>query len=198
MIRIIPSSIRSSIRGVIGSRSTALAINSTLTSNTNITSLSPTTTTYLNTHSHLINQQQRSLHLTPREIDHLQLHNAGRLAQHRLARGLQLNIPESKALIAMQMMELVRNGKACTVTTAPTPANADEDGYEGSSEGHSGKIVQREGTVSNLMSIGTQLLGRNQVLPGVANLIKDVQVEATFPDGTKVWVVYVKIVFLCA
>ena len=177
MIRIIPSSIRSSIRGVICSRSTTLAINSTLTSNSNITSLSSINPplTYLNTttHNHHINsQQQRSLHLTPREIDHLQLHNAGRLAQHRLARGLKLNIVESKALIAMQMMELVRNGKACTVTTDSGTNN--------------GSSVQREGSVSNLMSIGTQLLGRNQVLPGVANLIKDVQVEATFPDGTKV------------
>ena len=188
MIRIIPSSIRSSIRGVVGSRSTTLAINSTLTSNSNITSLSSNPTTYLNTtyQPHHLNSQQRSLHLTPREIDHLQLHSAGRLAQHRLARGLKLNIPESKALIAMQMMELVRNGKACTVTTASTPATPDEDGYEGSSEGNVGKIVQREGSVSNLMSIGTQLLGRNQVLPGVASLINDVQVEATFPDGTKV------------
>ena len=191
MIRIIPSSIRSSIRGVVGSsRSTTLAINSTLSSNSNITSLSSINQppTYLNTthHHNHNNQQIRSLHLTPREIDHLQLHSAGRLAQHRLARGLKLNIPESKALIAMQMMELVRNGKCSTVTTASTPAVFDEDGYEGSSEGNTGKIVQREGSVSNLMSIGTQLLGRNQVLPGVANLIKDVQVEATFPDGTKV------------
>jgi len=70
------------------------------------------------------------------------------------------------------MMELVRNGKACTVTTDSSTNN--------------GSAVQREGSVSNLMSIGTQLLGRNQVLPGVASLIKDVQVEATFPDGTKV------------
>ena len=82
----------------------------------------------------------------------------------------------------MQMMELVRNGKACTVTTASTNGTDSTNNEEGGM----GKIVQREGTVSNLMSIGTQLLGRNQVLPGVANLIKDVQVEATFPDGTKV------------
>ena len=76
----------------------------------------------------------------------------------------------------MQMMELVRNGKATTVTTDSTT--------------NDGSAVQREGSVSNLMSIGTQLLGRNQVLPGVASLIKDVQVEATFPDGTKVSLVY--------
>ena len=59
---------------------------------------------------------RRSLHLSPRETDHLLLHNAGRLAQHRLARGLKLNVVESRALIAMQMMELIRNGNACTIT----------------------------------------------------------------------------------
>ena len=186
MIRIIPSSIRSSIRGVVGSRSTTSAINSTLNSNSNISPppLYLNKTIYHQNNHQLTNHQQRSLHLTPREIDHLQLHSAGRLAQHRLARGLKLNIPESKALIAMQMMELVRNGKASTVTTDSTT--------------NDGSVVQREGSVSNLMSIGTQLLGRNQVLPGVASLIKDVQVEATFPDGTKVRIIplCMKIIFL--
>ena len=46
----------------------------------------------------------RALHLAPRETDHLLLHSAGRLAQYRLARGLRLNVPEARALIAMQMM----------------------------------------------------------------------------------------------
>ena len=121
--------------------------------------------------SHLLLQQYqyRSLHLTPREFDHLHLHNAGRLAQYRLARGLLLNVPEARALIAMQMMEMVRNGKMSTVNST-----------------NSDNVVQREGSVSNLMSVGTQLLGRNQVLPGVADMVRDVQVEATFPDGTKV------------
>ena len=36
----------------------------------------------------------RALHLTPREADHLQLHQVGALAQKRLARGLRLNQPE--------------------------------------------------------------------------------------------------------
>lgn len=47
---------------------------------------------------------KRSLHLAPREVDHLLLHQVGRLAQYRLARGLKLNVPEARALIAMQMM----------------------------------------------------------------------------------------------
>lgn len=47
---------------------------------------------------------KRSLHLAPREVDHLLLHQVGQLAQYRLARGLKLNVPEARALIAMQMM----------------------------------------------------------------------------------------------
>ncbi|XP_048232981.1 urease [Ricinus communis] len=40
-------------------------------------------------------------------------------------------------------------------------------------------------TVAQLMDIGKQLLGRRQVLPAVPNLLDTVQVEGTFPDGTK-------------
>ena len=57
------------------------------------------------------NTARRFLHLSPREVDHLQLHNAGRLAQYRLARGVRLNVPESVALITMQMMEKIRDGE---------------------------------------------------------------------------------------
>lgn len=102
-------------------------------------------------------QAKRNLHLTPREVDHLQLHNVGRLAQYRLARGLRLNIPESVALITMQMMEKIRDGE-----------------YD----------------VASLMTMGQSLLGRRQVMPGVPKLVKDVQIEATFPDGTKLLTVH--------
>ena len=44
--------------------------------------------------------------------------------------------------------------------------------------------------VATLMSKGQALLGRRNVLPGVAKLVKDVQVEATFPDGTKLLTVH--------
>ena len=53
----------------------------------------------------------RSLHLSPREVDHLQLHQAGRLAQYRLARGLKLNLTEATALLSMQLQEDIRDGK---------------------------------------------------------------------------------------
>lgn len=45
-------------------------------------------------------------------------------------------------------------------------------------------------TVADLMSYGTTLLGRADVMDGVAEMIHDVQVEATFPDGTKLVTVH--------
>lgn len=45
-------------------------------------------------------------------------------------------------------------------------------------------------TVSELMSHGTTLLRRDDVMEGVAEMIHDVQVEATFPDGTKLVTVH--------
>lgn len=40
-------------------------------------------------------------------------------------------------------------------------------------------------TVAQLMEYGTQVLKREQVMPGIPEMIHEVQVEATFPDGTK-------------
>ncbi len=91
------------------------------------------------------------MHLSPREIEKLMLHNAGCVAQKRLARGQRLNYPEAVALIASQVMEFVRDGRS----------------------------------VSELMDLGRQMLGRRQVMPGVAEMVHEVQVEATFPDGSK-------------
>ncbi|RKP34123.1 urease [Dimargaris cristalligena] len=51
------------------------------------------------------------MHLLPRELDKLPLIQAGRLAQHRLARGIRLNQAEATALIATQILELMRDGK---------------------------------------------------------------------------------------
>src|SRR5215472_8839866 len=96
------------------------------------------------------------MHLTPREIVKLLLHNAGFVAQKRLARGLRLNYPEAVALIATQLLEFIREGKS----------------------------------VAELMNLGCQLLGRNQVMDGVPAMISEVQVEGTFPDGTKLVTVH--------
>ena len=45
-------------------------------------------------------------------------------------------------------------------------------------------------TVAELMSAGAQLLTRGEVMDGVPEMLRDVQVEATFPDGTKLVTVH--------
>src|SRR6188508_909827 len=100
------------------------------------------------------------MHLTPREIDKLILHQAGVLAQKRLARGLRLNYVESVALIATQLLEFIRDGRR----------------------------------VSELMDLGRRLLGVSDVLDGIPAMIDEVQVEGTFPDGTKLVTVHHPIV----
>lgn len=42
-----------------------------------------------------------------------------------------------------------------------------------------------DATVAQLMAEGREVLGAGQVMPGVAEMLRDVQVEATFPDGRK-------------
>lgn len=57
----------------------------------------------------------------------------------------------------------------------------------------SSEIVEgaREGkSVAELMSYGTTLLKRDDVMEGIPEMIHDVQVEATFPDGTKLVTVH--------
>jgi urease subunit gamma len=48
--------------------------------------------------------------------------------------------------------------------------------------------------VSDLMGFGTTLLTRDDVMEGVAEMIPEIQVEATFPDGTKLVTVHHPIV----
>ena len=96
------------------------------------------------------------MRLSPQELDKLTLHQAGFLAQKRLARGVKLNHPESVALIATVLLELIRDGRS----------------------------------VSELMGLGKKLLGRADVMPGIADLISEVQVEGTFPDGSKLVTVH--------
>src|SRR5262245_59201081 len=100
------------------------------------------------------------MHLTPHELDKLTLHQAGFLAQKRLARGVKLNHPEAVALIATQILEFIRDGR----------------------------------TVAELMDLGRQFLGRADVMDGVADLVHEVQIEGTFPDGTKLVTVHNPIV----
>ncbi|AMO66929.1 MAG: urease subunit gamma [Zhongshania sp.] len=53
----------------------------------------------------------------------------------------------------------------------------------------------REGrTVAEMMSAGREVLTKNDVMDGIAEMIHEVQVEATFPDGTKLVTVHNPIV----
>ena len=45
-------------------------------------------------------------------------------------------------------------------------------------------------SVAELMQYGATLLNRNEVMEGVAEMIQEVQIEATFPDGTKLVTVH--------
>ena len=96
------------------------------------------------------------MHLSPRETEKLMLHQAGALAHKRLARGVRLNYPEAVALIATQLLEMIRDGRS----------------------------------VAELMNLGRQMLGRRQVMDGIAEMVHEVQVEGTFPDGTKLVTVH--------
>jgi len=49
-------------------------------------------------------------------------------------------------------------------------------------------------TVADLMHHGTQILSREDVMDGVPEMISDIQVEATFPDGTKLITVHQPII----
>ena len=96
------------------------------------------------------------MHLTPREKDKLMIVVAADLARRRKERGVQLNYPESIALITYEVMEGARDGRS----------------------------------VSDLMSFGSTILKSDEVMEGVPEMINEVQVEATFPDGTKLVTVH--------
>jgi urease subunit gamma len=48
-------------------------------------------------------------------------------------------------------------------------------------------------TVADLMQAGAEVLSRDQVMEGIPEMIHDIQVEATFPDGTKLVTVHAPI-----
>jgi urease subunit gamma/beta len=94
--------------------------------------------------------------LSPKEVDRLLLFLAAELARRRRSRGLKLNYPEARALIADEICERARDG-------------------------HS---------VAELMSAGGDILTTDDVQPGVAQLIRLLQVEPMFPDGQKLVTVH--------
>lgn len=96
------------------------------------------------------------MHLTPRELNKLELHYAGTVAAERLKRGIKLNYPEAIAYISKELLELAREGKS----------------------------------VAELMQLGRTMLKPENVMDGVAEMIHEIQIEATFPDGTKLVTVH--------
>ena len=95
------------------------------------------------------------MRLTPQERDRLLLFTAAELARARRARGLQLNVPESIALICDAVIEAARDGARLTAAVAA----------------------------------GQAVLNPGDVLPGVADVVTEVRVEAVFDDGTRLAVV---------
>ena len=97
------------------------------------------------------------MHLTPREVDKLLIFSAGELARKRRARGLKLNHPEAVALIASEVLELIRDGKSVAeiMTIGPTilPLDAVMEGV-----GDMIEEIQVEGTFQD----GTKLVTIHQ------------------------------------
>ena len=91
------------------------------------------------------------MHLTPKEIDKLQLLTLGMIAERRLGKGLKLNYPETVAYITSHALEGAREGK----------------------------------TVEEVMRDAANLLTKEQVMDGVADMIQLLQVEAVFTDGSR-------------
>ena len=91
------------------------------------------------------------MQLSPHEQERLLIHVAADVAEKRRARGLQLNYPETIAILTSWVYEAARDGR----------------------------------TVVDLMDAGRRVLTRADVMDGIAEMVDEVQIEATFPDGTK-------------
>ena len=134
------------------------------------------------------------MRLTPHEIDKLKIKGVGELAQKRLSRGIRLNIPESVGLLVMQILganhklfldSFLIHFHICYVISFldftlvvtislfvlwnPKLPELCREGY----------------SVAHLMDHGKQMLGYRQVIPGVADVLDEAQIEGTFPDGSK-------------
>jgi urease subunit gamma len=96
---------------------------------------------------------------------------------------MQLTPREKDKLLVAMAAEVARRRLARGVKLNHPEALALITDYvvEGARDGRS---------VADLMSAGASVLTREQVMEGVAEMIHDVQVEATFPDGTKLVTVH--------
>ena len=96
------------------------------------------------------------MRLLPREQDRLLLFLAAELARKRRARGLRLNQAEAAALIADEVCEAARDGRAYAEAEA----------------------------------VGYRALGPGDVLDGVPDLVRRIEVEALFADGSRLLVLH--------
>ena len=89
---------------------------------------------------------------------------------------------EQEKLLIVVAADLARRRRARGLKlNHPEAAISTADLMEGARGGRS---------VAELMSHGTTLLGRGDVMEGVPEMVREVQVEATFPDGTKLVTVH--------
>jgi urease subunit gamma len=96
---------------------------------------------------------------------------------------VHLSPREQEKLLVVVAADLARRRKArgLKLNYPETVAIITAEIMEGARDGRS---------VSELMSYGSTLLTRDEVMEGVAEMIHEVQVEATFPDGTKLVTVH--------
>ncbi|GKA77659.1 amidohydrolase 1 [Tanacetum coccineum] len=86
-----------------------------------------------------------------------------------------MDIFESSKSVSIMKCVLVRGKRLSSLSTSPISLRVVHDGDK---------------SVAELMDIWRQLLGRRQVLPTVPHLLDSMQVEGTFPDGTKLFTVH--------
>ena len=96
---------------------------------------------------------------------------------------MHLSPRETEKLLIVVAGDLARRRRArgLKLNYPETIALITAEIFEGARDGKS---------VAELMSYGTTLVKRDQVMEGVAEMIHDIQVEATFPDGTKLVTVH--------
>jgi urease subunit gamma len=96
---------------------------------------------------------------------------------------MHLSPREQEKLLVVVAADLARRrrDRGLKLNHPETVALITAEIFEGARDGRS---------VADLMSYGTTLVTRDQVMEGVAEMIHDIQVEATFPDGTKLVTVH--------
>jgi len=135
------------------------------------------------------------MHLTPQERDKLLIFLAAELAR--------ANTTTAGRWAARAAAMVVRcssaSGRSATEVARESTAAGGSPGAELTARLHQAAAgnplalleLARDGkSVAEIMSAGRSVLTKNEVMPGVAEMIAEVQVEATFPDGTKLITVH--------